>query len=67
MTFRKIAIPVKAYELRTGKVMVATKVEIGGTSCPGTFFAFGDGPPPNRYVSPSDGDIRAGYAAVITP
>ncbi len=67
VTFRKIAIPVKAYELRTGKVVVDTRVEIGGTSCPGTFFASGDGPPPNRYVSPSDGDVRAGYAAVITP
>ncbi|ANZ42681.1 hypothetical protein BBK82_12320 [Lentzea guizhouensis] len=67
VTFRKIAIPVKAYELRTGKVVVETRVEIGGTSCPGTFFASGDGPPPNRYVSPSDGDVRAGYAAVIAP
>ncbi len=66
VTFRKIAIPVKAYELRTGRVVVDTKVEIGGTSCPSTFFASGDGPPPNRYVSPSDGDVRAAYAAVIT-
>ncbi|NKE57410.1 hypothetical protein FXN61_11405 [Lentzea sp. PSKA42] len=67
VTFRKIAIPVKAYELRTGKVVVDTKVEIGGESCPSTFLASADGPPPDRYVSPSDGDIRAGYAAVITP
>lgn len=65
--FRKLAIPVKAYELRTGKVVLDTKVEIGGTSCPGTFYFFGATPPPNRYVSPSDGDVRAGYAAVITP
>ncbi|WP_434444175.1 hypothetical protein [Lentzea sp. E54] len=67
VTFRKIAIPVKAYELRTGKVVVETRVEIGGTSCPSIFFASGDGPPPNKYVSPSDSDVRAGYAAVITP
>ncbi|KOV78693.1 hypothetical protein ADL03_39285 [Nocardia sp. NRRL S-836] len=67
VTFRKIAIPVTAYELRTGKVVVQTRVEIGGASCPSSFFVFGDGLPPNRYVSPSDGDIRAGYAAVITP
>lgn len=67
VTFRKIAIPVKAYELRTGKLVVETRVEIGGASCPSIFFATGDGPPPNRYVIPSEGDVRAGYAAVITP
>lgn len=67
VTFRKIAIPVKAYELRTGNLVADTRVEIGGTSCPSVFFASGDGPPPNRYVSPSDVDVRAAYAAVIAP
>ncbi|WP_156213886.1 hypothetical protein [Lentzea aerocolonigenes] len=66
VTFRKIAIPVKAYELRTGKLVADTRVEISGTSCPSSFYIFGDAPA-NRYVSPSEGDVRAGYAAVITP
>ncbi|MFD9957787.1 hypothetical protein [Amycolatopsis sp. NPDC058986] len=70
VTFHKIAIPVKAYELRTGKLVVETTVEISGASCPQTFsaphFGSGDfGPPPKQYVTASDADIRAAFTSVI--
>ncbi|MFE0023750.1 hypothetical protein [Amycolatopsis sp. NPDC059021] len=72
VTFHKIAIPVKAYELRTGKLVVETTVEIGGASCPETFTYshFGTielGPPPKEYVTASDADIRAAFTSLITP
>jgi hypothetical protein len=72
VTFRKIEIPVKAYELRTGKLVVDGKVEISGTSCPEfvSYTQFGTvdpGPPSEMYVTASDADVRAGFASLITP
>lgn len=71
VTFRKIAIPVKAYELRTGKLVVDTKVEIGGASCPNylsytTYSGIDVGPPSEEYVDPANADIRAAFTALIT-
>ncbi|HVV12593.1 hypothetical protein [Amycolatopsis sp.] len=70
VTFHKIAIPVRAFELRTGNVVADTTVEIGGTSCPYflSYTTFGDydhGPGTDQYVDPSDDDIRAAFAPVI--
>ncbi|GAA4523138.1 tol-pal system YbgF family protein [Amycolatopsis samaneae] len=67
VTFHKIAIPVRAYELRTGKLVTDTRVEIGGASCPQHFTVphHVGGPPPRQYVSPSDADLRAGFAPVV--
>ncbi|WP_028925308.1 hypothetical protein [Pseudonocardia acaciae] len=70
VTFHKIAVPVKAYELRTGRLVKDMRVEIGGASCPGTIEYFGlidADPPPDDYVAASDADLRAGFAPVITP
>ncbi|GAA2406755.1 hypothetical protein GCM10010420_38520 [Streptomyces glaucosporus] len=69
VTFHKVAIPVKAYELRTGKLVADRTVEIGGTSCPHslsyhTFGGFDPGPP-DQYVTPSDADVRAGFESLI--
>jgi hypothetical protein len=71
VTFRKIAIPVKAYELRTGKLVVDTKVQVDGTSCPKTLeytsYGLTDlGPPSEVYVTTSNADIRAGLRSLIT-
>jgi hypothetical protein len=71
VTFRKIAIPVKAYELRTGKLVVDTKVQIGGASCPKvlsyTTYITDFGPPSEVYVTDADADVRAGFGSLITP
>lgn len=69
VTFHKIAVPVRAYELRTGNLVFDARVEIGGTSCPQSFFSFGDGgagPPPQWPVEPSDGNVRDAFAPVTT-
>ncbi|GAA3579377.1 hypothetical protein GCM10022222_75250 [Amycolatopsis ultiminotia] len=69
VTFHKIAVPLKAYELRTGKLVVDTKVEVGGTSCPKVlhYRSYGSdlGPPPDTQVEASDADVRAAFAPII--
>lgn len=72
VTFHKIAIPVRVYELRTGKPVADTKVEISGTSCPEilhytTYLAHDLGPPSQVHVTASDDDVRAAFGALISP
>jgi hypothetical protein len=72
VTFHKIAIPVRVYELRTGKVVHDTKVEIGGSSCPPILtysrsINVDPGPPSQVYVTPSDADVHAPFNALINP
>lgn len=70
-TFHKVAIPAKAYELRTGNLVFDGRIEFGAGSCPSSFTAFSSfpdsGPPPDRYLDVTDDDVRAGFAPVITP
>lgn len=71
VTFHKIAIPVRAYELRTGRQVVHTTVQVGGTSCPDplpytVFSAASDiGPPGDVYVNASAGDVKAAFRPVF--
>ncbi|MCI2415909.1 hypothetical protein MOQ72_00600 [Saccharopolyspora sp. K220] len=72
VTFRKTAIPVRVYEVRTGRLVADTRVEIGGASCPEvleytTYNYLDVGPPSEVYVAASDPDIGAAFAALITP
>lgn len=71
VTFHKISIPVKAYELRTGKLVVDTTLEVGGSSCPKvlsyTTYVSDFGPPGDVNVTPSDDDVRTAFGSVITP
>ena len=71
VAFHKIAIPVKGYELRTGKLVFDTTVQINGASCPDSFDFFAYGPddpgPADRYVAASDNDVQAAFAALIAP
>ncbi|OLT31148.1 hypothetical protein BJF79_09150 [Actinomadura sp. CNU-125] len=69
--FHRIDIPLKAYELRTGKVVSDTKVRIGGGSCPAvipytTFGGVDTGPPTKDFVDPSDSNVRAAFESLIT-
>jgi hypothetical protein len=71
VTFHKIAVPVKVYELRTGKLITDRVVEIGGTSCPEHIDYSGyitdAGPPSDMYVSSSQPDVQAAFGTVINP
>jgi hypothetical protein len=68
VTFHKIAVPVRAYELRTGNLVFDARVEIGGASCPQSFVSFGQGagPPPQWSVEPSDDTVRDAFAPVTS-
>ncbi|TMR07544.1 hypothetical protein ETD83_00125 [Actinomadura soli] len=70
VSFHKIALPVKVYELRTGRLVVNRKVQIGGRSCPSVIkynssFLDDFGPDPDRYVNPSKSDVRAAFTSLI--
>lgn len=70
VTFHKIAVPVKVYELRTGKLVADRKVQIGGTSCPEilhytTYSNIDTGPPSDHYVDASKADVRDGFRSLV--
>ncbi|MEV7991969.1 tetratricopeptide repeat protein [Streptomyces sp. NPDC086077] len=65
VTFHKIAIPVRVYEVRTGKLVSRRTVQISGSSCPAvlSYFSYGDDdtPPRDRYVTDSRSDVRNAF------
>ncbi|WBB59526.1 hypothetical protein O7599_28775 [Streptomyces sp. WMMC500] len=71
VAFKNREIPVRVYELRTGKLAKKTTVEIGGSSCPAvleyTYYGVDAGPPSEVYVTSSESDVRAGYESLIYP
>jgi len=72
VTFHKIAIPIRAYELRTGRLVANTKVQISGSSCPSTleyttYLSFDSGPPSEVYVTPHASNVRAAFDSLINP
>jgi hypothetical protein len=64
VTFRKIAIHFKAFELRTGRLVSDATVQIGGASCPESFI---DSvvPPSNKYVTPSNATVQAAFRPLL--
>lgn len=70
VTFYKIEIPVKVYEIRTGKLVSDRKIQIDGSSCPGsiTYYTSGSldtGPPSSQYVDESKSDVRDAFRPLI--
>ncbi|WP_280397363.1 hypothetical protein [Nocardia carnea] len=66
LTFRKKAIPLRVFEVRTARLILDTRVEIGGATCPAKMYTFGD-PGPDHYVTTTEADVRAAFAPVIDP
>jgi hypothetical protein len=71
VSFHRIAVPVQGYELRTGKRVVSTTVEIDGASCPDRLSYSGDprlidfGPGSDVYVNASAANVRAAFQRVF--
>lgn len=63
VTFHRVALPVRVYELRTGQLVTDTRVEISGDSCP--YFIYGS--ENTRYVTPSDSQIQAAFRPLVSP
>jgi hypothetical protein len=64
VTFRKAEVRVKAYVLRTGKLLTDRKVQINGSSCPGLLTYYGV-LPPDEFVTPSDADVREAFGPAV--
>ncbi|CAL9621963.1 hypothetical protein [Streptomyces sp. enrichment culture] len=62
--FNKLAVRVKGYALRTGKLVVDRTVQLGGESCPGVLRYFG-ALPSRMAVTPSNGDVREAFGPVV--
>jgi hypothetical protein len=62
--FNKLAVRVKGYALRTGKLVVDRTVQLGGESCPGVLGYF-DALPSRMAVTPSNGDVRDAFGPVV--
>ena len=72
VTFKRISIPVKAYEVKTARLIFDARVEIGGASCPAILeyqtTSYVDlGPPSEVYVTPADPDVHAGFSSLVNP
>lgn len=71
VNFHNRKVPVRVYELRTGKLVRDTSVQIGGASCPAvlryTYYVRPLGPPSDVYVKSSQSDVRAAYESLIDP
>ncbi|MFI9170181.1 tol-pal system YbgF family protein [Streptomyces lincolnensis] len=70
VSFHKVEIPVKVYEVRTGRLVTDRKIQISGTSCPSRFsyFSTSDGdtsPPSTRYVTTSKSGVRAAFEPLV--
>ena len=63
VTFHRVALPVRVYEVRTGQLVTDTRVEISGTSCP--YIIYGDST--TEYVDPSDSEVQAAFRPLISP
>ncbi|PZT70719.1 hypothetical protein DN402_06750 [Streptomyces sp. SW4] len=64
ITFYKIALRVKVYELRTGRRVTDRTVQLGGASCPGIITYYGSAPS-FEYVEPAAADIRRAFGPVV--
>ncbi|MDO0937208.1 hypothetical protein QQY66_37860 [Streptomyces sp. DG2A-72] len=63
VSFYKIAIPVKVYELRTGKIVVNRTIRINGTSCPETIYTSKDST--SEYVVETTSDVKAAFRPLV--
>jgi hypothetical protein len=62
----------RVYEVRTGRLLLDTTVEINGASCPQTLTFrsdYGLEPVigPTQYVTPSDAQIQDAFRPLISP
>ncbi|MGP4113367.1 hypothetical protein ACTWP5_20940 [Streptomyces sp. 4N509B] len=71
VTFHNERFEVRVYEVRTGRLVHDTRVEVTGASCPSVIFYeyYGEdpGPPSTDYVTPTRDDVRDAYAPFVTP
>lgn len=70
VTFRKVKIPLKVYELRTGKRVDPREVQISGGSCPSVlhyeyYGTYDYGPGGDEFVSTAKSDVQDAFRPVV--
>ncbi|MFD7159223.1 hypothetical protein ACFV9C_31820 [Kribbella sp. NPDC059898] len=69
VTFHKIAVPVQVYELRTGRLIEKTTVQISGSVCPSTIsYTTYNGvgaPDPDQYVAETAATVQAAFRPLV--
>ncbi|BCY13165.1 tol-pal system YbgF family protein [Actinoplanes sp. L3-i22] len=70
VTFHKVKITVKGYEIRTGKQVFSTTMQFGGSSCPSTVSYTSTlgadlGPPRHMDVKVNAADVKAQFQKLI--
>ncbi|WP_083418283.1 hypothetical protein [Pseudofrankia sp. BMG5.36] len=72
VAFKKIAVPVRVYEVQTGRLVSDLRVQVNGPNCPSTisyttYGSFDTGPPSEMYVDASDADVTAAVRGALAP
>ncbi|MFI1995452.1 hypothetical protein [Actinoplanes sp. NPDC020271] len=70
VTFHKVKVTVKGYEIRTGRLIINQTLQFGGSSCPSTVHYTSTlgtdfGPPRHMDVSVDAADVRAQFQKLI--
>ncbi|ONH30903.1 hypothetical protein BL253_11955 [Pseudofrankia asymbiotica] len=72
VAFKKIAVPIRVYEVQTGRLVSDLRVQVNGPNCPSTisYTSYGyvdTGPPSEMYVDASDADVTAAVRGALAP
>jgi hypothetical protein len=62
VTFRKVTVPTKAYELRTGRLVASATVQIAGEACP---YRLSGGSSDEESVTPSNAQVQAAFRPFV--
>ncbi|WP_165550287.1 hypothetical protein [Kribbella speibonae] len=68
VAFRKITVPVNVYEMRTGRLLSTTTIQISGTACPKTWYSQllqVSGSTTSDTVEPTTATIRAAFQPLV--
>jgi hypothetical protein len=68
LSFHKLAYSVRAYELRTGRLVINTKVQVSGAVCPDPFRYRGkafEEPPTDTPVVPTAASVAAAFRPLL--
>ncbi|WP_166677992.1 tetratricopeptide repeat protein [Kribbella kalugense] len=62
VTFHKVTVPTKVYELRTGRLVASATVQIAGDACP---YHLDPGSTEDESVTPSDAQVQAAFRPLV--
>ncbi|MGW6200059.1 hypothetical protein ACWF0M_28215 [Kribbella sp. NPDC055110] len=62
VTFRKVTVPAKVYELRTGRLVMSTTVQMSGEACP---YRLSSSSTDEESVTPSDAQVQAAFRPLV--